>query len=207
MIRSNQQSLRFPMNQHILPPKKLRLVTKLLGYDFEIQYKTGIANRVANGIVKKRDGGGGRIMCYISDPMVGFGCYLEGEKEDSILRDIMAKIEQSIAVREGYTVHNDLLFFHDRLVIPKPSIWIESLLHEFHDSLIGAYSEFFRTFKRLSNNVFSHGIKKIQNYVAGCEICQKLKYEALSTAELFTATTDSDSCLGRRVHGFCVWTS
>ncbi|KAL5572823.1 hypothetical protein UlMin_022420 [Ulmus minor] len=80
---------------------------------------------------------------------------------------------------------NDLLFYKGRLVLPKPSKWITRLLHEFHDSLVGGHSGFFRTLKRMSGNVFWQGMKKdIRDYVAECEVCQKSKNDTLSPAGL-----------------------
>ncbi|TXG48196.1 hypothetical protein EZV62_027490 [Acer yangbiense] len=53
IVRSDQQSLRFLMDQHLPDPTHLRWITKLLGFDFEIQYKAGVANRVADALSRR----------------------------------------------------------------------------------------------------------------------------------------------------------
>ncbi|KAL5575524.1 hypothetical protein UlMin_017223 [Ulmus minor] len=40
IIRTNQQSIRFIVDQWLVAPDQIRWVVKLLGYDFEVQYKT-----------------------------------------------------------------------------------------------------------------------------------------------------------------------
>lgn len=37
----------------MLPPEQLHWVTKLLGYDFEVQFKQGASNRVADALSRQ----------------------------------------------------------------------------------------------------------------------------------------------------------
>lgn len=55
IIRANQQSLRHLMDHRVLAPDQLRLVTKLLGFDFEAQYKPGAANHVADALSRTEE--------------------------------------------------------------------------------------------------------------------------------------------------------
>ncbi|KAL5571190.1 hypothetical protein UlMin_020787 [Ulmus minor] len=78
-----------------------------------------------------------------------------------------------------------MLFYKGKLVLPTFSVWITRFLHEFHDPLVGGHSGFFQTFKRISENLFWHGMKKdIRDYLAGCKVCQKSKSDTLSPAGL-----------------------
>ena len=107
------------------------------------------------------------------------------QRADVSLLEIIQALESGNRVREGYTLQNDLLHYRTRLVLPATSTWIPRVLFELHDSALGGHSGFYRTFKRVSANVFWRGMKKdIQTYVAHCEVCQKSKYDALAPAGL-----------------------
>lgn len=55
MVRLDQQSLRYLLDQRLLPLEHLRWISKLMGYDFEVQYKPGAANRVANALSRQEE--------------------------------------------------------------------------------------------------------------------------------------------------------
>ncbi|KAL5555887.1 hypothetical protein UlMin_038123 [Ulmus minor] len=185
LIHSDQQSLKFLMDQRLLPPEQLRCVTKLMGYDFEIQYKAGTVNKVADALSRRGMDEVVEAGAISVVQTLDLETLRADQEQDPILGVIMQHIRNSEEVREGYSMKNDLLFYKGRLVLPKPSKWITSLLHEFHDSLVGGHSGFFRTLKRMSGNVFWQGMKKdIRDYVAECEVCQKSKNDTLSLAGL-----------------------
>ena len=56
IVRSDQQSLRFLSQQREINHEYQHWVTKLLWFDFEIQYKTGSSNRVADALSWKQVG-------------------------------------------------------------------------------------------------------------------------------------------------------
>lgn len=50
---------------------------------------------------------------------------------------------------------------------------------------MGGHSGFFRTYKQLAAVLFWEGMKRdIQHLVAECEVCQRVKYDALKPASL-----------------------
>lgn len=56
MIRTDQQSLRFISQQRELGADFQRWVSKLIGFDFEIQLKPGASNRVTDALSRKSTG-------------------------------------------------------------------------------------------------------------------------------------------------------
>lgn len=56
IVETNQQSLKYLLDQHVGTPAQQKWLTKLLGYDFEIHYKKGKENCVANVLSKKYEG-------------------------------------------------------------------------------------------------------------------------------------------------------
>lgn len=56
VIRTDQQSLRFITQQREIGADYQKWVRKLIGFDFEIQYKPGVSNRVADALSRKEEG-------------------------------------------------------------------------------------------------------------------------------------------------------
>lgn len=56
VIRSDQWSLRFITQQAVVGADYQKWVSKLMGFDFEIQYKPGTSNRVADALSRKTYG-------------------------------------------------------------------------------------------------------------------------------------------------------
>lgn len=55
----------------------------------------------------------------------------------------------------------------------------QQILHHFHDSVVGGHSGVYRTWVRLNNNFSWTGMKSdVQNYVAACDTCQRVKSDS-----------------------------
>ena len=64
--------------------------------------------------------------------------------------------------------------------VTKRLLQVHAILQEFHDSAWGGHSRIFRTYKRISDLFYWEGMKNaVQQYVRGCEVCQRCKYEPL----------------------------
>lgn len=59
------------------------------------------------------------------------------------------------------------------------------MLQEFHTTPQGGHSGFYRTYRRLAANVYWIGMKNsVQQFVKGCDVCQRQKYVATSPGGL-----------------------
>lgn len=53
VVRTDQQSLKFLLEQRVIGPEYQKWITKLMGYDFDIQYRSGASSRVADALSRK----------------------------------------------------------------------------------------------------------------------------------------------------------
>lgn len=97
----------------------------------------------------------------------------------------MAQVSSSPDSRVHYSVINDKLWYKRRLVIPKTSKFISTLLHEFHDSKMGGHGGILKTLKKIQACFYREGMyNDIKKYVTECSVCQSHKYSTLSPAGL-----------------------
>lgn len=52
-MRTDQQSLQYLTKQNLLGGEQIKWTSKLLGFDFEVQYKLGSANRVVDALSRQ----------------------------------------------------------------------------------------------------------------------------------------------------------
>ena len=180
VVHTDQKSLKFLIDQRMMGEEQQRWVAKLLGYDFEIKYKPGRENRVADALSRKFQ--------FAAISTVQFQDWVGLEEEvmaDDKLKAIIQDLLQNGNSQPGYQFKKGRLYYKTRLVLPSNSPRIPLILQEFHDSVVGGHSGFFRTYKRISNLLYWEGMRKqILQYIQSCEVCQRNKYQTLSPAGL-----------------------
>lgn len=116
---ADQWSLKFLLEQRMVNEKHQRWLSKLLGYDFEIQYRPGLENKVANALllwtVEPR-------LAAITIPfLLDRKCLMCEVEEDTTLSNIQAAIAQGDTSYPGYTLDGQHLLCKGRLVILRSS--------------------------------------------------------------------------------------
>jgi hypothetical protein len=170
IIRTDQRSLRELMTQIIQTPEQQFYLAKLLGYSYEIVYKPGAQNKVANAL--------SRIHCLmITVPHLDFlDKFKEQIRDDEEFQQLLAQVQLQPEAFPHYQILDGLIFVKGKLFIPSKSDFKQTLLEEFHSSPLGGHSGVHRTFGRLQENVFWHGMRKeVSEFVKACLVCQQTK--------------------------------
>ncbi|KAD6119615.1 hypothetical protein E3N88_10886 [Mikania micrantha] len=184
IVRTDQKSLKFLLQQHITTPDQQNLVAKLLGYNFEIQYMTGQSNRAADALSRRDDTGA--CLVLNSGPIWVQGSQLiEEAKADPLLQKLGKDCQAFPEKHPGFVVKHDVLFYHDRLVNSAKSKFLPALLHEFHTTPTRGHSGYYRTYRRMAANLYWAGMTAtVKKYVRECEICQRCKSTTTAPAGL-----------------------
>lgn len=124
----------------------------------------------------------GELAALVSYPTWEEGNVIQEEiHKDKVLLNIIEELEEKPGSRPGFKYKQEVLFYEDRLVLSAQSSMIPKMLVEFHITLEGGHSGFYRTYRRLTANVYCIGMKaRVQAYVKACDVCQRQKYLAIA---------------------------
>lgn len=189
VVHTDQKSLKFLLEQKEVNMEYQKWLSKLLGYEFDILYKTGIQNRAAEGLSRIEQASLQSAECILYAVTVSASLqlqdlYSEIRNSHEIQRQIQ-RVQEGDSEMRDYTVKEEKLWFKSRLVIPKDSTFIETILKECHDGLQGGHSGVLKTLKRVQRWFHWTGmLTTIQQYVSACHVCQTHKYSTLCPAGL-----------------------
>lgn len=138
IVRIDQQSLQFLTEQNMLGGEQIKWTSKLLGFDFEVQYKPGSANRVADAL--------SRQMIFAAISSVTLPEWADWEEEIRScpqLQELLQQVALKPAEQQQFTIKQGFLYKGKSLVLPRKFSKIPTILSEFHTSLQGGNSGFF----------------------------------------------------------------
>lgn len=143
MVRTDQRSLKFLLEQRLIAVEYQRWIAKLMGFDFTIEYKKGVENSTADA-----------LSCL--PPVLELGLlsvvnglnsnvFLTQIKENETLNGIVQDLINKQPAPEGYGL-GGLLTYKGWLVLPADSLTIPLLLTEFHTSPVGGHQGVLKTY-------------------------------------------------------------
>ncbi|KAH9650018.1 hypothetical protein KPL70_026202 [Citrus sinensis] len=183
IVRTDQQSLKFLLEQRIVGVEYQKWITKIMGYDFDIQYRSGASNRVADALSRLTE----PAECSaLAIPQWQHWDSLKVElAEDTFLKKLREDITSGTQSHVGFSVEHGVLFYKSRLVIPQTSKLLSALIGEFHTTPIGGHSGETKTYLRLAAELYWIGMRKdVTRFVRECTTCQQNKYLATTPAGL-----------------------
>jgi hypothetical protein len=184
-VKTYHDSLKYFLEQRLSSEEQQKWVTKILGYDFEIVYKKGKQNVVADALSRK-DEDVEAFLCAISIIQPNWIIEARDEwKNDEKVCTLIQRLQQDSSASDTFTWKNDSLWYKDRLYLCKNSQLKQKVLLELHTSPVGGHSGFLKTYHRVKKDFFWDGFKtNVQRFVAECVICQQNKVETIKTPGL-----------------------
>lgn len=184
IVRTDQKSLKFLLEQREINMEYQRWLSKLLGFDFDIHYKPGLENKAADAL--SRRGAMTELMALVVPSAIQLEDIETEVARDPELLKLCNEIKEDLAGHPDYSVVQGRLLRKGKLVLPKQSPLVEVVLHELHDGRMGGHGGVMRTQKKLSDLFYLTGMMAdIRRYVAECTVCQRHKYSTLAPSGLF----------------------
>jgi hypothetical protein len=184
-VKTDHDSLKYFLEQRLSSEEQQKWVTKILGYDFEIVYKKGKQNVVADALSRK-DEDVEAFLYAISIIQPDWIIQARDEwKNDEKVWTLIERLQQDSGASDTFTWKNDSLWYKDRLYLCKNSQLKQKVLLELHTSPVGGHSGFLKTYHRVKKDFFWDGLKTdVQRFVAECLVCQQNKVETIKTPGL-----------------------
>ncbi|GKE17428.1 ty3-gypsy retrotransposon protein, partial [Tanacetum coccineum] len=156
-----------------------KYVRKLMGFDFDIEYKPGATNQAADALSRVFEEAEQVTAAFLafSQPLVGFIGDLRGENETlAELLEIHGKMNNG-EVLSGFRRENGLLIYNNRYFLGQESKLTTLLLREFHNTPSAGHGGIKKTLVGLSALFFWKGMRKsVEEFIKKCVVCQQTKY-------------------------------
>jgi hypothetical protein len=180
VVRTDHRSLRFLLDQRLTTIPQHQWVSKLLGFDFVVEYKPGAQNVVADAL-SRRDEGGAELQALSAPQFSLFDDVrqeINGDVELSQLRDAI----RGGTKPETRRVVDGLILFKGRVFISAHSGLRQAILELVHGT---GHEGVHKMLHRLRADF--HLIKDrvaVQEFVRACAVCQQNKTEHLQPGGL-----------------------
>ncbi|XP_058732695.1 uncharacterized protein LOC131604261 [Vicia villosa] len=174
-IYTDQKSLRDLLLQRIQTPEQQRWTAKLQGFDFEISYKPGKSNLVADALSRKFDKEEALLLALSSPVPDLFRTLKKFYQTDRVGQQLLTLASQN---SEEYSISQGLLYFKKRVYVPDLENLRQQILTEYHHTPEGGHSGVKATLARLRASFCWPGVYlAVKNMVKHCTNCQQNKYE------------------------------
>ena len=169
IVRTYQRSLKYLLEQ-IVDEEYSKWLYKLMGYDFEIQYKPSATNSAVDALSRLPEN---VTLSQLSAPvLIDFKDLSSHIAADSFLSNIMQSLQQDLASYPHFKLEGSHLQYKGHLALPSDSPHIPWLLHEFHCSSVGEHAGIRHTYAHLVAEFYWKGINRhVQDYVTACDVC------------------------------------
>lgn len=154
-IYTDHQSLKSLMTQTIQTPEQQKWLTKLIGYNYEIHYKPGKQNVVADALSRITESPIEGLCATISSPTFPLLTRLQSfYSSEPAGTKLISKLQEDTQMQRYFTTKNGLLFFKNRLFIPPETGLTAELLREFHTTPLGGHSGIQATTARITSSFY-----------------------------------------------------
>ncbi|GMI67908.1 hypothetical protein HRI_000460100 [Hibiscus trionum] len=147
-IRTDYQSLRFLTENQVVTPTQQKWVIKMMGYDFEVCYKKGINNTIADALSRRPTVALIQTMCVSCISTDFFKRETESREKDDRLVEVIEELKKGSGKHSKYSWDERQLRRKGKLVVGNNSDLRSELLEFFHSSPTGGHSGAHSTIKK-----------------------------------------------------------
>ncbi|XP_021766133.1 uncharacterized protein LOC110730619 [Chenopodium quinoa] len=177
VVKTDQKILKWLLQQKISTPFEQFWLSKLMGFDYEIQYKAGKEN-VADDALSRVQGSNILLLAIsVVDSDLASSIITSYALDDN-LQIIYQSLPAGNQTDASFTLRDGLLRKKGRIVVGPNEDLRRKLLHWQHATLEAGHSGREQTLKRLQALFYWKGLTKdVSQFVRKCQVCQASKYD------------------------------
>lgn len=172
IIRTDQKSLKYLLDQKAMSPIQQKWITKLLGPGYDIEYRKGTKNRTVVALSRVQETEKECVSITTITPL-WIQEVIASYNGDSHCSKILSDLEGNHLSHPGYTVVSGLLRYKGRVVVGANSDFRVNILVAMYSSSYGGHSGVTGTYMRLKSLLFWPKMKDdVISFVKKCDICK-----------------------------------
>jgi len=152
IILTDHKSLCEVMNQVIQTPEQQVYLSKLLGYDYSIQYKSDKANVVVDALSWLPQYSTRQCLILSMPHSVFLATICDYMRSNNSIQNHIHQVTSLPNPQPDFKFHGRLLFFKNKIWLHSDHPFRTSLIEEFHTTPIGGHMGFAKTLHRLQAN-------------------------------------------------------
>jgi Integrase zinc binding domain/RNase H-like domain found in reverse transcriptase/Integrase core domain len=179
VIKTNHISLKYLMEQRLTHTLQHKGLCKMLGLDYEVQYKKGVENLAADALSRR----GGHVasgnLAAVNEILSTWIEELKNSYQgDTWVDSILACNHKGESLLEGITVHEGVIRKDRRIYVDSTSNWRTKMIESLHNSSVGGHSGIVGTYHRVKRHFYWPKLKEtVLEHVKHCDVCQLNKGE------------------------------
>ncbi|KAH0691472.1 hypothetical protein KY289_018830 [Solanum tuberosum] len=163
IVITDQKALKFLLEQKLHTGSQLKWIIKLMQFDFTIEYKKGKQKKVVHAL--------SRI------PAVELASLTLGVVRSDLLQTIMSSWDSDTELRK---------LIHKLSILKEDIKGFSFINQQLRWKVHGGHSGIDHTYRRITSFFYWKGLRRdVEDYIKGCEICQKCKYDKATYLGLF----------------------
>ncbi|WMV29813.1 hypothetical protein MTR67_023198 [Solanum verrucosum] len=185
VVKTDHHSLKYLLEQKVTTVVQQKGLTKLLGLDYEVQYKKGAENKVADALSRQFEDKEGSMLnalagvSSISAMVPTWVQEIHKSYEDDL--EVTALISEFSVAHLGphlFNYSSGILRRKGKVYVGSTGGLRQQLITTFHDSPVGGHSGQLGTYKRLAQVFYWPGMRQmVIQHVEAYDVCQRSKDE------------------------------
>lgn len=175
IIRTDQRALKYLMEQKLHTNSQLLWLTKLMPFDYSIEYKKGVENKVVDALSRVT---GAELLALVISPTNTdlFQAIVDSWHSDPELTQLIAYLQVNPDSHRQFTWLQGQLRRKGKLVIGKVKSLRNDIISLWHDGPLGGHSGVEATLKRLLTLFYWKNMRtEVKDFIQRCDVCQKNK--------------------------------
>lgn len=184
IIRTDHHSLKYLLEQRVTTTLQQKGLTKLLGLDYEVEYKKGTENRVVDAL-SRRHGEESALNAITSVEPTWMEEVIQSYEHDPVALQLITTLISDPTGKPKYTLHQGVIRFEQRIYIGRGVGLRAKIFEALHHSPLGGHSGQQGIYRRVKMIFFWPNMQSdITKWVAECDVCQRVKTKNIHSPEL-----------------------